>query len=125
MSSLKRILGYGFLILAIPFIVAIFIFPLRENERPLFESIMPVAVALAVVICTLPYNKKIESNFLKEDIYFGLWSLLICIVIDLLMFMWGPMKMAFIDYMKDIGVTYLMIPVITYGIGKAIEEKKK
>lgn len=125
MSSLKRILGYGFLIWAIPFIVAIFIFPLRENERPLFESIMPVAVALAVVICTLPYNKKIESNFLKEDIYFGLWSLLICIVIDLLMFMWGPMKMAFIDYMKDIGITYLMIPVITYGIGKAIEEKKK
>jgi len=124
MSSIKRILGYGFLIWAIPFIAAIFIFPLRESERPLFESIMPVAVALAAVGFTLIYNKKIEADFLRKDIEFGLWSFAICIVIDLLMFMWGPMKMAFIDYVKDIGVTYLMIPVITFGIGKATEKKK-
>jgi hypothetical protein len=124
MTSLKRISGYGFLIWAIPFIVAIFIFPLREGERPLFESIMPVSVALAAVVCTLLYNKKIETGYLRKDVEFGLWSLVICIGIDLLMFMQGPMKMALIDYLKDIGVTYLMIPVITYGIGKAAEENK-
>ena len=43
----------------------------------------------------------------------------ICIGLDLLMFMWGPMKMSFIDYMKDIGLTYLMLPIIAAGVGLA------
>ena len=38
-----------------------------------------------------------------------------CICIALFMFMQGPMKMPFLDYMADIGLTYLIIPSITIG----------
>jgi len=41
------------------------------------------------------------------------------------MFMEGPMKMSIADYMMDIGFTYLMIPVITVGIGYIQDSKMR
>jgi len=125
MKSFTKALLYGLAVWAIPFVIAIFIFPLRENERPLFESIMPVAVALGVVIFCCMYMANLELNFLKEGVWLGVLWLIINIVIDLLLFSWGPMKMTFIDYMKDIGITYLMIPVITVGMGWTEEKRFK
>ncbi len=117
MKSFLRVFLYGLAVWVIPFVASIIIFPLRENERPLFESIMPVIVAIAVVIFCSLYLSKVDLNFLKEGILLGILWFVINIVIDLLLFSWGPMKMSFVDYMKDIGVTYLMIPVITSGMG--------
>jgi len=108
---------YGLAVWAVPFIIAMLIFPLRETERPLFESIMPVAVALCVVIFAVLYLKNLEMNFLSEGIRLGILWFIISIAIDLLLFSWGPMQMNFEDYMKDIGITYLMMPVITMGMG--------
>jgi len=38
--------------------------------------------------------------------------------LDLFMFMEGPMKMSFSDYMLDIGLTYLIYPILGtfYGL---------
>jgi len=38
------------------------------------------------------------------------------------MFMWGPMKMSFINYMMDIGFTYLIYPIVTIGFGSVLEK---
>jgi hypothetical protein len=54
----------------------------------------------------------------------GLW-LLISMVFDLFMFSWGPMAMSFADYMKDIGLTYLIYPIVTIGIGYLLEKRNK
>jgi hypothetical protein len=118
MRSCKRIIGYSLLIWAIPFIAALLIFPLRESERALFESIMPVVLTLAVVFSVIKYLRATDVECCTEGLIFGLWAFVICIALDLLLFMWGPMKMSLIDYVKDIGITYLMIPVIAWGIGK-------
>ena len=53
-----------------------------------------------------------------------LWSA-ISVTIDLIMFMQGPMKMSFADYVEDIGLTYLIIPAITIGFGYLIEKKRR
>jgi hypothetical protein len=37
----------------------------------------------------------------------------------------GPMKMSFADYMKDIGLTYLIIPIVSIGFGYLLEFKNK
>jgi hypothetical protein len=47
----------------------------------------------------------------------GFGWLMISNVLDLIFFMQGPMKMPFMDYLADIGVTYLIIPAITIGFG--------
>jgi hypothetical protein len=125
MVSLKRGSLYGLGVWVVPFVVAIAIFPLREAERPLFESIMPVAVGCATLLFALLYLKNVQSGFSKEFMLLGWLWFAISIAIDLLMFMQGPMQMAFSDYVKDIGVTYLLIPVITFGIGSAAQRTAK
>lgn len=124
MKSIKLAFFYGFLVWVIPFVVAFLIFPLRTSDRPFFESIMPVAVTVATVIFAVLYFKKVEANFLKEGILLGIVFFAVSIVIDLLMFSKGPMAMPFLDYIKDIGFTYLLIPTITIGMGYILDKKK-
>jgi hypothetical protein len=51
---------------------------------------------------------------------------IINIAIDLVMFLpASPMHMNFVDYMADIGFTYVIIPVITTGMGYMAQNKIK
>ena len=69
------------------------------------------------------YFRKLGAGFLKEGVALGIIWFGISLVLDLLMFMWGPMKMTFANYMMDIGLTYLIIPTITIGFGYLIERR--
>ncbi len=117
MRSLKSAILYGLAVWVIPFVVAMIAFPLRENDRAFFESIMPVAVTLAVVLFTVKYFHRVEKDFVKEGIWLGIVFLVVSVVIDLLLFSKGPMAMPLISYIKDIGFTYLAMPVVTVGVG--------
>ena len=123
MRSLKVSFIYGFVLWAIPFIVAIALSQVRDTQRPFFESIMPVVLASCAVVLADLYFRNIESNFVREGILVGFIWLLISIVLDLLMFMWGPMKMSLADYMMDIGFTYLIYPIITVGMGYLLQQR--
>lgn len=123
MKSIKLALIYGFIVWVIPFVVALLIFPLRDSDRPFFESIMPVAVTIATVLLSILYFKKVEANFLKEGIFLGIVFLAVNVAIDLMMFSKGPMAMPLIEYLKDIGFTYLLIPAITTGMGYILSRK--
>ena len=114
-----RALLYGLGVWVIPFAVAMFIFPLRANERPLFESVMPVVVAAATVFFAYRYLSRSQGTGWREGVQLGMVFLAVSLVIDLLMFSWGPMKMSFVDYVKDIGLTYLLMPVIAGGMAAA------
>ncbi|MFH1098614.1 MAG: hypothetical protein V1723_01690 [Candidatus Uhrbacteria bacterium] len=124
MKSTKLAFFYGFLVWAMPFVVAFLIFPLRSSDRPFFESIMSVAVTAATVIFTVLYFQTIETSFLKEGILLGAIFFAVSIALDLLMFSRGPMAMSFVEYIKDIGFTYLLIPTITIGFGYSLDKKK-
>ncbi len=107
----------------VPFVVSILIFPIRESQRPLFESIMPVVVTVCAVVFSILYFRKLESGFLREGILIGVVWFAINIVLDLLMFMEGPMKMSFPDYMMDIGLVYLIIPAVILGFGYLLTQR--
>jgi hypothetical protein len=51
--------------------------------------------------------------------------MMVNILADLPLFSYGPMKKPFADYMTDIGLTYLIIPIITVGISLAANRSKK
>lgn len=125
MKAFYKALLYGACVWAVTFLAAMLLFPIHETERPLFESIMPVVLAASAVFFSNMYFSKLELNFLKEGIYLGLLWIIINTGIDLIMFSWGPMKMSLIDYIKDIGLTYILIPVITIGVGFSEERNLK
>jgi len=124
MKSIKKALLYGFLVWLIPFIVAILLSSVRKHNRPLFESLMPVVITISVVPFLILYFSKLQAHFLKEAVLLGIIWLAISLILDLLLFMEGPMKMSFADYMMDIGLTYLMIPTISIGFGYLLEKRR-
>ena len=124
MQKTTRLFLLGFFSWLIPFVVAILIFKVRETNRPFFETIMAVTVAASTTWLATRYFRQIKQGFIAAGLTAGLVWVAINVVIDLLMFMQGPMKMSFTDYMQDIGLTYMMIPAITTGIGVALAEQR-
>jgi hypothetical protein len=124
MNKYLKILISGFFVWLVPFIVSFFIYPLKTSGNPLFESIMPLVITIIVVVMAIVYLGKIKTGFIKEGIIIGAIWFLMSICIDLALFLPpSPMQMDFTNYMMDIGVTYLMIPVITLGMGYMVENK--
>lgn len=124
LKNVKLALIYGFLIWLIPFVLALVLFPIHEQDRPFFESIMPVALVAVTVYFTVQYIKKVESvDTWQEGLMLGILWMLLSIVVDLPLFSYGPMKMPFVNYWKDIGFTYLLIPVITTGFAHIAQRK--
>jgi hypothetical protein len=125
MASLRKAVLYGMLVWLVPFAVAFLIFPLRQSARPLFESIMPVAVAGAVVGFAVSYFRLVTTTFVREGLRLGVLWLLISVAIDApLMLFGGPMQTTLAQYVADIGVTYLLMPVITLGLGMTLAHRR-
>jgi hypothetical protein len=122
MKSFRLALMYGLVLWVIPF-AAVLLFPVRNDQRLLFEPIRPVALAICTVMLAERYLRKVEVNFVREGILLGVIWLVINLAIDLLIFVWGPMKMSLADYLIDIGVIYLMVPAITIGMGHLLARR--
>jgi hypothetical protein len=124
MNKYLKLCLFGFLIWLIPFLVSFLISSLRETNRPLFESIMPIILTVTTIVFSILYLKKIKENQVNESILAGLIWFCISIIIDLIMFLpESPMQMTFIDYIMDIGITYLIIPIVAIGLGYMMEKE--
>lgn len=123
---LKWILGFGFLIWLIPFLVSFPIIDLRESNRVLFESIMPVVLTITILLFTFIFFRKVKQDYLKEGIYVGIIWFIMSIGIDLALFLPdSPMQMSLSEYFMDIGIIYLIIILIPFFVGLLIEKKLK
>src|SRR5574342_211449 len=121
---LRTIFSYGFLLWLIPFIVAVLVFPTKTFFPPFFETIMAVTVTLCVVTFAILYFKRVTSDHVRVGIVVGIVWLAISILIVLPLFLLGgPMQMPFANYMMDIGLTYLIYPIVTVGFGYLLAQK--
>ena len=116
MQSLKRAFAYGFLVWLLTLLVSMAIFPLKRSWPVLFDSIMPIALALCAMIFANRYFQRNAASSLREGVLLGALWLVMNWLLDWPLFSYGPMKMSVVDYMADIGFTYLMLPIITMGL---------
>jgi hypothetical protein len=115
MQSWRSAIGYGLLVWLIPFAVAFGVFAIKESWRSLFESIMAVTLAATVVGCVWLYFRQRRASA-REGLQLGLLWYLISVAIDLPLMLSPPINYTFSEYLADIGLTYVMIPIITTGI---------
>src|SRR3989338_5508592 len=87
MKDWKKALLYGFAVWLIPFAVAFLIFPIRQANRPLFESIMPVVLAGATAVMAAKYVKKAGKLTLREGAELGLLWFAVSVALDFAMFL--------------------------------------
>jgi EamA domain-containing membrane protein RarD len=123
MQLIKRAFIYGFLLWLIPFLASVVIFPLKKTDPAFFQSILGVTSIVVLVILSVHYFRKAQGS-LKEGIFLGLIFLLMSWFFDFLFFIWGPIKMPVASYIKEIGVGYLIYPIITIGFGYALRQPK-
>ena len=121
MRKFLRLLLFGFLSWLLTFLASVCIFPLKAEHRPLFETLVGVCLAISAVLFTVIYFRKVQTGYMREGVFLGLAFLLCNIVFDLCLFMEGPMKMSFTDYMMDIGLAYLSMPVVTLGFAYSLQ----
>ena len=108
-------MGYGFLSWLTPFATSVAIYPIHSANRPLFESIMTVTLAASTVFLFGLYVRRAGRISMRSAAAVGALWCAMNIVIDLCLFMEGPMKMTLANYFADIGLAYLALPAITIG----------
>ena len=124
MKAIGKLILYGVLLWITVFISSIIIFPLKENDPPFFETLIAVFLCLFTVIAAVLYFKD-KAPTVKSAFTAGITWMAINIIIDLPLFSAGPMKKTLADYFTDIGLTYLIIPIITTGIAFALKNTLK
>jgi hypothetical protein len=117
MKSIWQAILYGFLVWVVTLTVAMILYQVRGNDRVFFESLIPVVLGISVVVASVIYFRALKKIAVREAWLFGFVLFTVNFVLDQLVFNWGPMKMSFVDYLKDIGVTYLLLIAIPAGFG--------
>lgn len=119
MNKNLKILLFGILAWLIPFILSFFFYS-REGELQinifLFKSIMIVVGSITGAVLLVLYFRALEKNYLKEGITVGLAWFAVNILLDLVVLI--PMSgMSIGDYFAQIGLRYLVIPVMSIAMG--------
>ncbi len=109
----------------IPFVAAIFFYGRDGNLNVdifLFKSIMIVVGSISAAILLVLYFKKVKGDFLREGVKLGVVWFVMNIGLDLLILI--PMSgMSYGDYFMQIGIRYLVIPVMTIMVGVVLKDK--
>jgi uncharacterized membrane protein YpjA len=125
MNKTLRSVLYGFLAWLIPFVSAFFFYSKEGGltiDIFLFKTIMIVVGAIVGAFLLVSYFKRINANYLMEGIIVGIVWFVINILLDILVLL--PMtEMALPDYFAEIGLRYLVIPVMSIMVGAALENK--
>ncbi len=115
MKRIGSLLLYGFLTWFAALAVSMAVYPLKKSQDPLFETVMTLTLAALAVLATLAHFHRVRRFYLLEGFLLGASLFLVNVVLDLPLFMFGPMAMPVSSYLGDIGLTYLVYPIVTVG----------
>ena len=124
MKQVLGLIGLGILLWLMVFAGAMMLFMIRTEEPIFFETLISIVLAFSTVVVTIIYFYNVKKNFVLAGARAGIVWMLMSLAIDMPLFSSGPMHMEMIAYMKDIGITYVMIPVITVGMGIALARRR-
>ena len=117
------LLLFGFLSWLIPFLASIPFYSMQGGllvDVFLFKSIMIVVGSLVGTVLMVVLFLRIREGYLREGIFIGFSWLVINWVMDGLVLL--PMSgMDAATYFSQIGIRYLVIPIIAIGMGFVLE----
>ena len=124
MKRLLRLALFGFLSWLVVFAASVCLYSLKQKgQERLFETLMGLVLTVVTMGFTLLYFRNVQSNFLRDGCLLGLAFIACNLLFDLPMFSAGPMKMPLLTYLREIGLAYLSMPVISMGVGCALESQ--
>ena len=118
MKKIIKLLLISFFAWLIPFIIGFAAFSFKADDYSLFETVMTVTITSVAVSASVIWLKNIKEQYIKNGIVLGISLPAVSLLFDFIFFLSpSPMQMTFIDYFKDIGLTYIVFPIISSGMG--------
>jgi uncharacterized membrane protein YpjA len=117
MRSILRQIGFAFLAWFIPFAASVCLYPIKRSHGPIFDSLMGIILTGSTVLLFAIESRRVMRGQFIHAMKVGLAWVIANWFFDAFMFGGGPMKMSLGQYISEIGISYLMIPVITMGMG--------
>jgi len=123
-KKISRMMFFGFLIWFITFVISFFFYSKDKTlliPLPLFKSLMIVIGSGTGAFFITHYFLSVKKRFFTNGIIIGVTWLLINLLLDMLILI--PMGgYTFTNYIFDIGLRYLTIPITTITIGYIVEK---
>lgn len=124
-KKILKLIFFGILTWLVPFLISIPMYPRGEPVMDIFlvKAILIVLATAFAVFLILVYFRDVHVRYLKEGVLLGgswlaiNWGLDIIILLPL-----SGMDPA--TYFAQIGLRYLIIPIMAIGIGYAVEREK-
>jgi hypothetical protein len=113
MIAWRRAALLGLASWAIPFVLSLFLFPLKRSNAPLFETLMALVELITAGALFQRYFRG-RAVSAGEAVPVGLLWLAVNLVLDYPMFAYGPMKMQIWAYYSEIGLVYLTFPAFGF-----------
>jgi hypothetical protein len=113
---MKRVLWLGALLWGALFAIASALYPMSVDNRALFGSLMAVVIACSSVGVASAYLRDLHGHLFWRVLVASCTWVVTCWLLDLLAMSLLPPRYSFAEYVKQLGVDYLMIPVIALGL---------
>lgn len=122
MKGMMGALLWGIGVWGFPFAIGMAIFPIASPSTALFDTLVTLALGLAAAVAANRYLKPKAHPGLWGGLKIGFVWLALALTLDAPIFLLGPsqMRMSAADYAADIGLAYLLVPIIAASIGAAL-----
>jgi uncharacterized membrane protein YpjA len=125
MRKYLRILLFGFLAWLVPFAASIPFYSAEGQPTVdifLMKSIMIVVGSLSGAFLLVVYFRYLTKSYVAEGILVGLLWFAINILLDVIVLV-PMMQVPFSTYFAQIGMRYLVMPVMSTAIGLTVQKK--
>lgn len=119
-----RMLGYGFIVWVVPYVSAIPLLGVMKTDLIFFKTLMILIGGLTGAVCVILYFSKINKDYLNEGIRLGLVWLVLNWLLDFAALL-PVMNLSILQYFKEIGLRYLVMPAMTIPAGYLLDKKSK
>lgn len=111
-----RCLWMGALLWICVFAIASLLYPWDIANRHLFEWVMAVVVAGAAIAVATAYVRGLQSPVLPQVVTAAVLWPVMCVVLDFMVILAVVPRVSLGQYLKQVGLAYLMIPPIVLGL---------
>ena len=120
---LKKV-GFGIILWAIPFMVAIPLMSLMQSDPVFFKTIMIVAASAVGCALAAIYFRNLEGDFLREGLWLGAVWVAVNWILDFVVLL--PLSgMTLSRYFLEIGFRYPAIAFTTVAIGYVLQDRQR
>jgi hypothetical protein len=116
----KRAAALGFLSWLLPLAVSFAVFPLKQSNAPLFDTLMALVTLLTGGALLTRYFRH-QPVPVREAVLVGALWFVMNLAFDYPMFSYGPMKMTAGSYYSEIGLGYVAFPVFAFWAARLVK----